>query len=428
MEKKLKANTAQLLRRVPLGTEHGQRVLSLLDGYAQQRKMDRRSFLKSASAFAATLLALNKVHKMRLFDVAEVEARDDAAAVEAQAKAGGQFIFDCHTHLGYRKGGYPTASPRGKLMLQFFDDLRKALDPTSRGILDEDVEGYVTDMWMKSETDIAILQGFGWREDFGGVDFIPTADVAAARDRAPERTILLGAGYSPNQGIGETLERIERDVTEYGVKGLKFYCTDSTPVRGWWMDDQERAYPIWERLSDLGISYVAVHKGIPFAQMLAKYMHPEDMDRVVDDFPHINWFVYHSGWPYHTEFAALKAFKPQRTNLYGDIGSVFAGLVGSRPVELAHILGILCRDVGVDYMCWGTDATLWGSPQWQVDAMRRFRIPEELVEGWGYPQLTDEVKRKIFAENQGRVWKINLEEKKRQLSVDWIGRTRQALT
>jgi len=416
-----------LLSRIPPGTEHGQRVLALLDDYSRRRKVDRRTFLKSASAFAATLLSLNQVHRTRLFDVTEAEALDDGAAAEAQAKTGGQFIFDSDTHLAYRRGGYPAASPRGRLMLQFFDDMRKGVDHAGRGIQDEDVEGYVTDMWMKSQTDMATLQGFGWPEEFGGVDFIPTAETARARDRAPERTILLGSGYTPNQGVKETLEQIERDVAEHGVQGLKFYCTDGTPMRGWWMDDEEKAYPIWERLGELGIRYVAVHKGIPFVLTLARYMHPEDMDRVVDDFPHINWCVHHAGWPHHGELAALKAFKPHRTNLYCGVGSVFAGLVGTRPVELAHVLGLLCRDVGVDYICWGTDAILWGSPQWQIDAMRRFRIPDELAEGWGYPQLTAEVKKKIFGENQARLWGIDLEQKKRQLSLDWIGRARRAL-
>jgi len=205
--------------------------------------MDRRSFLKSAGGFAATLLSLNRVHEMKLFDVNEAEASDDDAAVEARAKTGGQFIVDCDTHLGYRQGGYPAASPRGRLMLQFFDEMRKAVDPTSRGILDEDVEGYVTDMWMKSETDIAILQGFGWREDFGGLDFIPVAEVAKARDRAPERTILLGAGYSLNEEIKGTLEHVEREAVS--VRTAEAYLgADAEPVQG----GGDLAYPLHREL------------------------------------------------------------------------------------------------------------------------------------------------------------------------------------
>jgi len=43
---------------------------------------------------------------------------------------------------------------------------------------------------------------------------------------------------------------------------------------------------------------------------------------------------------------------------------------------------------------WGTDSCLWGNPQWQIDAFRKFQIPDQLVEGYGYPKLTPEIKAK----------------------------------
>jgi len=59
---------------------------------------------------------------------------------------------------------------------------------------------------------------------------------------------------------------------------------------------------------------------------------------------------------------------------------------------------------------WGTDSLLWGNPQWQIDAFRKFQIPDELVEGYGYPKLTPEIKRKVLGENAARIWNINKEE------------------
>ncbi len=124
----------------------------------------------------------------------------------------------------------------------------------------------------------------------------------------------------------------------------------------------------------------------------------------VDDFLDLNFFAYHSAWPYHNELAALKAFKPQRKNLYCELGSSFAATVSSRPIECAHLLGTLVRDMGEDYVLWGTDALLWASPQWQIEAFRRFQIPDELIEGHGYPKLTDEIKAKILGDNASRLW------------------------
>jgi uncharacterized protein len=94
----------------------------------------------------------------------------------------------------------------------------------------------------------------------------------------------------------------------------------------------------------------------------------------------------------------LKVLVPFLSCLYMPLG----------PLECAHLLGTLLRDMGAEYVMWGTDATLWASPQWQIEAFRRFRIPDELVAGYGYPQLTDEVKRKIFGGNAARLWSIKI--------------------
>ena len=106
------------------------------------------------------------------------------------------------------------------------------------------------------------------------------------------------------------------------------------------------------------------------------------------------------------EIAALKGFKPQRTNLYAEVGSTFAATVTNRPLECAHVLGTLLRDLGPDYVMWGTDSLLWGNPQWQIDAFRKFQIPDQLVEGHGYPKLTDEIKAKVFGLNAARIWNL----------------------
>ena len=71
------------------------------------------------------------------------------------------------------------------------------------------------------------------------------------------------------------------------------------------------------------------------------------------------------------------------------------------------MLGSLLRDLGPDYVMWGTDSLLWGNPQWQIEAFRKFQIPDQLVEGHGYPKITDEIRRKVFGENAARIWNIN---------------------
>src|SRR5207244_3485126 len=151
-------------------------------------------------------------------------------------------------------------------------------------------------------------------------------------------------------GLRETLDRMQMFVETYKISGLKLYTFDSTPQRGWWFDDQKKAYPMWEKARKLGIKNIGCHKGIPFGQFMARYAHAEDFDAVCDDFPDLNFIAYHSGWPYHAELAALEGFKPQRKNMYCEVGSTFAATVTSRPLECAHVLGTLLRDLGPDYV------------------------------------------------------------------------------
>ena len=255
-----------------------------------------------------------------------------------------------------------------------------------------------------SETDVAVFNPFGFREDYGGIDMVPMEYQARVKEAYPNQTIMMAGGLTPNQGVSETLDRLEMFVKDYNASGLKLYTFDSTPAKGWWFDDEERAYPMWEKCRELGIKNIGCHKGIPFGQFMARYAHAEDFDKACDDFLDLNFIAFHSAWPYHAELAALKGFKPQRNNLYCEVGSTFAATVTSRPIECAHVLGTLVRDLGADYVMWGTDSLLWGNPQWQIDAFRRFRIPDELIDGHGYPQLTDEVKAKILGGNAARMW------------------------
>ena len=50
-------------------------------------------------------------------------------------------------------------------------------------------------------------------------------------------------------------------------------------------------------------------------------------------------------------------------------------------------LGMLIKTFGADHVLWGTDSIWWGSPQWQIEAFRRFTMPEDLITRLGYAPL-----------------------------------------
>jgi Amidohydrolase len=91
-------------------------------------------------------------------------------------------------------------------------------------------------------------------------------------------------------------------------------------------------------------------------------------------------------------------------NVYAEIGTTFASTVITFPTVCAHILGQLLKFMGEDRVVFGSDAVWYGSPQWQIEALWRFQIPEEMCQRYGYPRLTPQIKRKILGLNSARLY------------------------
>jgi hypothetical protein len=71
-------------------------------------------------------------------------------------------------------------------------------------------------------------------------------------------------------------------------------------------------------------------------------------------------------------------------------------------------------------VCWGTDAIWTGSPQWQIEALRRLEIPEDMQKKYGFKPLgpaDGPVKTMILGENNARLYKYD---RRAALSTDRI--------
>ena len=208
-------------------------------------------------------------------------------------------------------------------------------------------------------------------------------------------------------------------------------------MRQWRHDDEEVAYPTFElieknyrRLKDKkpGFNNICVHKGLAPGPPDPKRGHPGDMPKAARDWPGLNFITYHAciqsgifmrdaleevrsgklreGVPditWTTEYAQLVApFK----NVYAEIGTTWASTIVTFPTVAAHIMGQLMKFMGPDRILFGSDSVWYGAPQWQIEAMWRFQIPEALRERYGYPELTEADKRKILGLNSARLYGI----------------------
>jgi hypothetical protein len=72
-------------------------------------------------------------------------------------------------------------------------------------------------------------------------------------------------------------------------------------------------------------------------------------------------------------------------------------------------MGTLVKGLGADHVVWGTDAVWTGSPQWQIEALRRLEIPEDMQKQYGYKPLgaaDGPTKTAIFGGNNARLYRV----------------------
>jgi hypothetical protein len=101
-------------------------------------------------------------------------------------------------------------------------------------------------------------------------------------------------------------------------------------------------------------------------------------------------------------------------NLYASIAATINFVVRS-PRQFAEWIGKLMFWCGEDKIIYGSETPIW-HPKWALDAFWNFEIPQDLVEGYGYPQLTEQAKRKILGENLLRLSSMDIEETRRKLA------------
>jgi len=422
------------------------RILAVAGRLAPRLGLSRRDFLRTSGGVATSLLAMNAVFG-RFFDVLPVEAADPAAFQERTGAP--LFIFDVQVHYvgaGYDPGDAESLR-KGAVSKQGLLGLRRQarrLNPklaSDQGTLaDLSWENFVKEVFLDSETAIGLISTPPGPYPQEAV--VPPKEMTHIRDEinriTQSRRMLAHGLITPQLGQAD-LDFMDLQAATLKVDAWKGY-TGAPPKgfdRGWFVDDEKLAYPMLERARKLGVRRVCLHKGLPLGPV-ADYNHPRDLIKAAQDFPDIDFLAYHSGLlgvtapkpsgevPWTTEFCQMKKKAPGLKNIYMELGSTFGQLVTTDPTACAHLLGQLVDAFGADHVLWGTDSIWYGTPQWQIEAFRRFEIPAVLVERHGYAPLTRTVKEQIFGLNAARVFGVDVNAKRNEIPKDYLSRMKMA--
>lgn len=409
------------------------RINALADHHGRRAGMSRRQFLQSSAGMAAAFMAMNEVFGP-YFTVHAAELTEPAARAELWPKK--PFVFDVQTHH-VRTGGTEPLFFR-KLSGKFNQDLQ-GINPQPG---DLQLPNYAKEIFFDSDVSVACLSGVPSKI----LDVINVDEMAATRDTlnalaGSQRMICHGlfAPYFTN-----VTEEVERQVRELKIGAWKCYTgvMEKAGEFPWRLDDEARIYPFYEQSRKLGVRTLAVHKGLPLPGSDVQFVKPDDIPKAALDNPDFNFVIYHSAFksanyelppgdkfvgpdgylPWTTDLCRYRLAYPKMTNVYAELGTTFGHTVITHPNVCGHLLGQLIKAFGVDHVLFGTDSIWWGSPQWQIEAFRRFQIPVELQEKYGYAPLSDADKEQILGLNGARVYGVDVAAARKAFPDDGIAR------
>jgi predicted TIM-barrel fold metal-dependent hydrolase len=298
----------------------------------------------------------------------------------------------------------------------------------------------VKEIFIDSDTKVAMISGTP-TDDYQYL-FLTNDQIASARDvvnKVAGSRRCLGHGIV-TPGTPGWFEEITRVMDQLKPDSIKGY-TIGDPIyqtkkkTNWRMDDEKLVYPLYEAMLKRGINTLCIHKGLMPADYMTswadmwQYATVWDVAKAAKDWPQINFVIYHSAMRPFLELPDRELAQFEKTgrfdwvsdladipakfgvnNVYGELGACFANTCVTHPKLAAALMGTLIKGLGEDRVIWGTDSVWWGSPQWQIEAMRRLEIPEDMQKKYGYKPLgaaDGPVKTRIFAGNASKLYKID---------------------
>ncbi len=449
-------------------TPEQKQVEHLIGELAEDRSkklgMERRAFMASSMGLATCFLASNMVYGKN-WDVDEVETYEPEATEEKFPK-GEYFIIDVQSHFtnGFAIPGFRDA--------EFVKNMGFNLKT--------DVEAYgfrnfVKEMFFDSETSMVVISGVPGREinkdkegkilegkaRGGGIlpSWLMSQSGREINDLAGCQRALWQGNLAPNHYWDRVnnrpdkeaiLDQMDREVNKYGIKSWKWYChTDPGQSGGGFQCDDDNAMWFYRESVKRGIKTFSVHKGFSYqSRTLGHLANPKDMEKAALNNPDLTFIVYHSAlqhgpnepnwreankwdpttgdFAWHNILMDIKRRNPQITNLNCEVGSFFNVLAVADPIMCQHGIGKNVKYYGADHVIWGTDCLWWGSPQWCIDAFKRFQISDEMCEKFGYKKLTKEDKAKIFGLNAARIYGVDVKMQRKALPADTLEKLKTA--
>jgi hypothetical protein len=423
-------------------TEDQAKVESLIkemgDYQAKRHGMDRRSFLATSAGMATAFLAMNKVFGP-VFDVSDAEAGDMEMSDYRAAQLSNQFIFDDQTH--FIRDDFQQEGLLGLTKWAVGAKVNPNINDAPMTLARYKMDNYLKEIFLDSDTKISLLSGAPFDDPSWWLlsnDAIQnacrTVNKMAGSTRMLGHTVITPK--YPNW-----MDEVDRGIEELHPVSWKSYTIGDPfgPSKyAWQLDDEKLMYPFYEKAIKSGINTICIHKGLmprDYEKAFAgtwQNATVNDLGQAAKDWPGMNFVIYHSAlrpWLADAPTKEMDSFMkndyiewstdlariPDKygvNNVYAELGTTFASTAVTNPRFCAAFVGQLVNLMGPERVVWGSDSVWYGSPQWQIEAMRRLEIPEDIMKkkGWKIPLggPNSEVKQKIFGLNSAHLYNLDI--------------------
>lgn len=430
-------------------------ILERADEKSRKLGVGRRQFLASAAGMVTSLGVINTVSGCGAdggFNAPDGGTMDCDQATEL-VSGGDYFIFDMQTHHVDPSGEYIE---NNRLIAEGLPLIFPG-STCSEGVQTNDCldfDNYIDLIFLESDTTMAVLSGYPGSHCETGAEvcgmIIENDVMAKERDQinqaAQSQRMINHCNIAPNDGLEFQLDHMQYIHENFGVVGGWKVYPGWRPLgkSGWFMDDPKSGIPMIEKGIELGMATFCAHKGPELPGFDAVYNDARDMGVVAKAYPEANFVIYHSGLgfgtggtkePYDPNVNAgvnnvIKTLEDNQlghgSNLYAELGSLWASVM-TDSVGAQHVIGKLLKHFGEDNVLWGSECIWFASPQPQIEAFKTFTISKEFQEQYGYPELTDEIRAKVFGLNAAKLYGIDPEEKRCQIDPMMLATAKREL-
>jgi predicted TIM-barrel fold metal-dependent hydrolase len=171
----------------------------------------------------------------------------------------------------------------------------------------------------------------------------------------------------------------------------------------------------------MGIDHIGVHKVFPLGLVGQHHVSVEDVADAAGMYSDIQFELLHTDLAFLDE---IKLMLSTHDNVWANLEFKTCFMV-LQPRRFAEIIGELLLWGGPEKILFGTGVPLV-HPQSYIETFWNFEIPEEMREEYGYPELTDEVKRKILGENLLELYDWDADELREHVQDDEWSQRRSA--